>query len=99
MMDSICCVISNQGKHAFYLHTRGNTYYLFSQKYRKSVHLFYNDSVWLNDALDFGKSHRDNAIVRTMRKLPLYIRYVEKANGIAVLNKTRKQRTMSSEAA
>ena len=91
MVGVIYCQLSDKGMHEFYLQISGNTYYLFSQSYKKSVHLFYGGSVRLNDALDFGKSRRDNAIVRTMRKLPMYIRYVEKENGIAVLNKTKKQ--------
>jgi len=92
MVDSICCVLSDQGKHSFYLRAGGNKYYLFTQKYRKSVECYYGEGVPLDNAIDFGKSRRDNAIVRTMRKLPMYIRYVEKENGIAVLNKTKRQR-------
>ena len=91
MVGMIYCRLSNQGSHDFYLCASRKTYYLFSQKYKKSVHLFYSDGVLLNDALDFGKSRRDNAIVRTMRKLPMYIRYVEKEHDLAVLNKTQKQ--------
>lgn len=91
MVGMIYCRLSDQRLHEFYLCISGKTYYLFSQKYKKSVHSFYGDSVCLNAALDFGKSRRDNAIVRTMRKLPMYIRYVEKEHGIAVLNKTKKQ--------
>ena len=89
MVETITCQLSKTGDHEFYLRTSRNTYFLFSQKYRKSVHLFYSDGVWLNEALDFGKSRRDHAIVHTMRKLPIYIRYVEKENGISVLNRTK----------
>ena len=106
MVERITCKLSKTGNHDFYLRTSRNTYFLFSQKYRKSVHLFYSDGVWLNEALDFGKSRRDHAIVHTMRKLPIYIRYIEKENGISVLNRTkrqsgeaRKQRDIFSKAA
>lgn len=89
MAGVIYCYLSNQKVHEFYLSVSGNTYYLFSQKYRKSVHKYYRDGVHLKDAIDFSKSHRDNAIVHTMQKLPMYIRYAEKENGIAILNKTK----------
>jgi len=106
MGSIIYCSVSKQGDHTFYLRLDGDEYYLFTQKHRKSVHKFYSDGVRLDDAIDFGRSHRDNAITRTMSKLPMYIRYIEKENGIAVLNKTKrqcvdvaKQKTMSIQAA
>ena len=64
------------------------------------MHEFYSDGVSLNTALKFALAHQDNAILRTMEKLPRYIKYVEKEYGIAVLEQTlKKQKAISRYAA
>ena len=39
--------------------------------------------------------HGDSAITRTMEKVPIYIRYIEKEYGIEILEKTRKKSSRS----
>ena len=48
--------------------------------------------VTIHDAFDTSKARFDSALMRTMEKIPSYIRYVEKECGIAVLEKTKKKR-------
>ena len=80
------------GIHSFYLITENKEFYLFSQNYRKGVEKYYGKGVVLDDAIKYSKSHNDSAIIRTMNKLPMYIRYLEKKYGISVLNKSKKNK-------
>ena len=94
MKTTVFCTPTSKGTHSFYLTYEGEDYFLFHQNFRKGVHKFYSDGVSLNTALKFALAHGDNAILHTMEKLPVYIRYIEKENGIAVLEQTvKKQRT------
>lgn len=89
MQTAIYCVRTANGKHAFYMTAGRKEYYLFSQDYRRGVQNYFGRSVYLKDALNYAKSNRDSAVIRTMDKLPLYIRYIEREYGIAVLERTR----------
>ena len=88
MKTTVYCKPTDKGIHTFYLSASGKDYFLFHQDYRKGVHSYFEKGVSLNEAMDFSRAHRDNALIRTMEKLPMYIKYVEKEYGIAVYNKT-----------
>ena len=91
MKASVFCTPTAKGVHSFYLTFEGKEYYLFQQNYRKGVQKFYSNGVSLNAALKITLAHGDVAILRTMEKLPMYIKYVEKEYGIAVLEQTQKK--------
>ena len=92
MTTKVYCKTTQKGLHSFYLFTEGDEYFLFSQKYRKGVQNYFGKGgVYLDQARNFAKSNRDTAIVKTMNKLPVYIRYIEKEYDIAVLNQTKKR--------
>lgn len=85
MNAKIYCKTTEKGIHSFYLKLRNDTYFLFSQSYRKGVQDFYQNGVMLSDSFNHAKSRHDNAIERTMTKIPMYIKYIEKEYGIEVL--------------
>ena len=91
MKSVIYCKPTSQGIHTFYLSVNGQDYYLFRQDFRRGVHHFFRDGVSVDKALDFKKAHQDTAIMRTMQKLPSYIKYIEKCHGIQVLRATIKR--------
>lgn len=92
MKPTIQCRVSDKGEHSFYLETDEGRYFLFCQKYRKGVGDYFRGGVILNNALNFAKSNYDEAIRRTMQKIPMYIKYIEKEYDIIVLEKTRKKK-------
>ncbi len=92
MKPTIQCRVSDKGEHSFYLETNEEKYFLFCQKYRKGVGEYFRGGVVLNNALNFSKSNYDEAIIRTMQKIPMYIKYIEKEYDIVVLEKTRKKK-------
>lgn len=95
MKATIYCESSSKGIHSFYLVTSVNEYYMFSQNYRKGVHEYFNKGVRIDEATDFSKSRRDNAIRRTMTKIPVYIKYIEKEYGVEVLEQTKRKHRRS----
>ena len=78
MKATIYCKATDKGIHTFYLRSEGCDYYLFRQNYRRGVDEYFRSGVVLERAIDFGKSRQNEAIQRTMQKLPSYIKYIEK---------------------
>ena len=91
MKNMIYCEPTARGVHTFFLVVNGKEYFLFSQNYRKGVHAYYSKGVSLTQAVNYSKTHNDSALIRTMSKLPMYIKYVEKEYGIEVLERTKKK--------
>lgn len=91
MKATIFCRATDKGIHTFYLRSEGCDYYLFRQNYRRGVDEYFKGGVVLERAIDFGKSRQNEAIQRTMQKLPSYIKYIEKEYEIQILNKTIKK--------
>ncbi|MCQ2496974.1 MAG: hypothetical protein MJ131_10350 [Lachnospiraceae bacterium] len=87
---TIYCRPTAKGIHSFFLETEDMKIFLFSQPYRKGVGKLFGNGLMLSEALKYKKAHNDNAIIKTISKLPTYIRYVEKEYGIAVFEKTKK---------
>lgn len=91
MKTMIYCKPTECGVHIFFMIDNGHEYYLFSQDYRKSVQEYYSRGVLLNESINFSKSHKDSAIRRTMSKIPMYVKYIEKEYGIEILEQTKKK--------
>ena len=69
----------------------GEIHYLFSQNYRRGVNNYFQNGVRINNAIDFSRAKGDRAIIRTMEKLPSYIKYIEREYEIEVLRKTARR--------
>ena len=80
--------------HQFFLDVDGKKHYLFQQDYRRGVDTFFSKSVRLDTAIDFSRCHRDKALMRTMEKILMYIKYVEKQDDIAVLGRTIRKKSL-----
>ena len=90
MSTSIFCKELTRGTHNFYITVNGEPYYLFTQKYKQSVDVYFQSPSSIEDAIDFSKSRRDFAIINTMEKIPKYIRYFEQCSGMSIMKKTIK---------
>lgn len=91
MKNYIICKRAEQAKTSFYLVFDNDEYYLFTQNYRKGVKDYFMNGVTINEALDKDKGRFDSALMRTMEKMPAYIKYIEKEYGIMVLRRTKKK--------
>ena len=97
--NSIYCRTESKGTHTFYLRSKYGDYFLFCQDYRSGANEYFKRGVALEDATDYKKSRFDNAIIRTMSKIYMYIKYTEKENGIEILNQTIKKNASKKKCA
>lgn len=97
MKNAIYCKPTDKGVHSFYYVLGCKEYYLFSQPYRKGVAEYFGYGVHLNDAIKYSKAHEDTAVIRTMSKIPMYVKYIEKEYGIEILERTKKERRGQKE--
>jgi hypothetical protein len=91
MVTTIYCTPTAKGVHSFYIEASGETHFVFSQAYRPGVNEYFRDGVRLDDALNFSRAKGDNAIKRTMEKLPSYIKYIEREYDLEILHRTAKK--------
>lgn len=92
MANFIYSRTTDKGKQTFYLVSQDREYCLFTQKFHRGVKAFFRNKVLLKDALDVSKSRHDTALIKTMTKLPVYIKYIEKEYGVAIMESTIKKR-------
>ena len=45
--------------------------------------------------MNYSKAHNDSAVIRTMKKIPMYVKYVEKEYAIEVLEQTKKRNSQN----
>ncbi len=80
-----------KGIQSFYLVSQGKEYFCFRKDTIKALNgISITKYIYLR-LLDFSNSHMDTALIRTKRKLPIYIKYIEKEYEITVLNNTVKK--------
>ncbi len=95
MKTNVYCLTTDNGVQSFYLEACGETHYLFSQNYRRGVKEYFGQGVHIDAAMDFSRARNNTAVLNTMRKLPSYIKYIEKEYGIEVLRKTARKNAYS----
>lgn len=88
----VFCVGANDhsNNQDFYVKVDNVDYFLFRQSYRKGIKEYFGNGVRIDKALKNNWNKLDRAVLRTIDKLPSYIKYVEKEYGIAILDKTRR---------
>jgi len=83
----------DQAYHDFYIKYENKDYFLFRQKYRKGIKEYFGyNGVTLTRAFKNHWNKLDTAVVRTIDKIPIYIRYIEKEYDLAILERTKKRR-------
>ena len=95
MKTTIYCKPTSKGIHSFYLLIGCEEFFLFSQAYRKGVEEFYGRGVHIDESINCSKAHNDSAVIRTMKKIPMYVKYVEKEYAIEVLEQTKKRNSQN----
>lgn len=91
MKTSIYCKPTAKGVHSFYLIVGNDEFFLFSQAYRKGVEEYYGKGVRIDESMRYSRAHKDSAITRTMDKIPMYVRYVEREYDIEVFERTKRK--------
>ena len=96
MKVKIYCTTIMHGKHSFFVRKDGVDYYLFSQAYRKGVQQYFSNPLLFGQAIDFSKAKKDCAVLRTMEKIMLYTKYIEREYKIAIYKKNNGKQNKSS---
>jgi len=91
MYYQVLCKCNNKGFLDFYLRANEKELFMFSQKYKYGSREFFEKGVSLDKALDTTKSHGNYAILLVMKKLPVYLRFLEKEHNIQLLEKTKNK--------
>ncbi len=95
MNTIVYCKPTAKGVHSFYLTVGTEEFFLFNQAYRKGVEEYYRRGVRINESMKYSRAHNDTAIIRTMNKIPLYVKYIEKEYAIEVLEQTKKRNSQN----
>ena len=82
---------NRSGNLDFYIRVNNEDHYLFRQTYRTGVHQYFGGGVDVDKALKCNWNKHDRAVLRTIDKLPSYIKYIEKEQGIAILDKAKRK--------
>ena len=67
-----------------YIVHKNNSIYLFRQKFRKSTLQHYKNKCVLIDTIDYKKAHSDTAIKNVIKRIKMYIPYIEKEYEIPI---------------
>jgi len=86
MATKIFCKTIAKGIQKFFLVYNNENYALFAQKYYSSVKEYFVNGVDINTAIDYRK-HEGTAVINTKEKIMRTISKLERAEGIAVLDK------------
>ena len=91
MKPIIICKRETNQKQTFYMIYGMKEYYLLSQKYSRSVDEEFSKGVEFTRTHISNKGKRNYLIMKTMEKLYLAIRYIEKEQNMAILEKTNRK--------
>ena len=86
MKTTIQCQMNKIGGHVFYISHKGINYMLFNQRYHKGVEQAFKDGLDLYHSLDPKTAKGDIAILKTISKMKIYIKYIEKEFKVKILN-------------
>lgn len=89
MQAKIFCKTMAKGRQSYYVAVNGKIIFLFTQNYRVSNKLFFQNGVCINEINSYTNVH-STSVKKTLDKLPCYLRYVEKEYGVAIYEKTKK---------
>ena len=86
-MANIYCKTMGVDQVGFYLRADGKEYFLCKQRYYKSLWDYFSGGADIHSLFSRSGKH-SHAIREAKMKLPAYIEYVEREEGVRVLNKT-----------
>ena len=86
-MANIYCKTVANNQVGFYMQANGKEYFLCKQRYYRTLWDYFVGGVDINSLFSKGGKH-SHAVRKVKLKLPAYIEYVEREQGVLVLDKT-----------
>lgn len=78
----------------FYTECKGESYYIFTRKYRKSLFNYFKNGISIHRLFELKKAHGNDIIINTINQLKGALRYLEKENDVQIFN-TRHDSSLS----
>lgn len=91
MTVKIICKSDRTKTHSFYVIHKHHEYYLFSQDMNRSIWMFFKKGTPLNRAIDYSYADENTKLIKTMEKIRLCLKYIEREEGISIFNKTKRK--------
>ena len=86
MKTVIQCEKTRLGDHAFYIMHNRTKYLLFVQKYYQDVNNVFSNGIDLNKAINPKTAKGAAPVSKTIDKMKLYIKYIEKEYQVKILD-------------
>ena len=86
MKTMIQCTENKLGGHAFYVKHKGTDYLLFNQKYHNGVDKVFCNGLDLRYSLDPKTAKGDTAVLKTITKMKMSIKYIEREFQVKILD-------------
>ena len=84
MKKDMIMIYKKPGIINFYLVTKAGRYFLFSQDFSKGVFEFFRRGKSFGELRSFKRWRKNPRLDKTIEKLPLYVQYVLKEEGLAL---------------
>lgn len=96
MQTTVFCKTTAKAKQSYFVKVDGKDYFLFQQDFRKSNKKFFQKGVDVNAINDYSCVH-SISVRKTLDKLPVYIRYIEKEYNVAIYEKTKQKQSLNKK--
>lgn len=80
----ICQNSNTKGLIDFYMLVDGQSYYLFSQKFRHGIWNFFKNGVRFETVLNYSKAKHDTSIINVMQRLRRHVTYLQKTENMMI---------------
>ena len=96
MQTTVFCKTTAKAKQSYFVRVDGRDYFLFQQDFRKSNKEFFHKGVDINAINDYSGVH-STSVRKTLDKLPVYIRYIEKEYDVVIYEKTKQKQSLKKK--
>ena len=91
MRAKVFCKEMERGWLTFYVTAQGKEYFLFRQTFKKTVKDYFQNGIGVHAVGSFAAA-RGEAVKKTLEKLPLYLKYVEKEYQVQIYEKCNEKK-------
>lgn len=88
----IGCYNEDNGLISFYAEQNGRRYYIFSRRYKQTLHEYFRNGVAVRTLFSDSRAKRNAAIMNVLEQLKTHLRYAEKEYDIFMLDEHRRSR-------
>ena len=84
-----CRIDSKSGNLDFYAECSGESRYIFTRKFRKTLFGYFKNGVSVYKLFELGRAHGNEVVINTTLQLREALKYLEKEYGIQIFDNRR----------